>query len=187
MRFCMVIMMVIIVCMQHFTRAEPLDDTMHGITPATWKQRIRAVSKRVQQLRSTPDILIILHFQEIHSFLASTRRGIVQQQIEDEIDFPVDHLDLEPYIIGPPANINANTTGGAGTGVLLIQVQVQIQMQMNLLRPRLHLHLRINYLVLWNIQDRHLIVDITMLQSETRKIIAFTIVIIRKLKMLRII
>ena len=50
------------------------------------------------------------------TFLPSARRGIVQQKIEDEIDFPVDHLDLEPYIIGPPANINANTTGGAGTG-----------------------------------------------------------------------
>ena len=62
----------------------------------------------MQQLRSTPDILII-HFIEIHSFLASTRRGIVQQQIEDEIDFPVDHLALELCLLGPPPNINIHT------------------------------------------------------------------------------
>ena len=49
------------------------------------------------------------------TFLPSARRGIVQQKIEDEIDFPVDHLDLEPYLLGPAANINANTTG-TGTG-----------------------------------------------------------------------
>jgi len=41
------------------------------------------------------------------TFQSSNRRGVVQQKIEDEIDFLAVHLDLEPYLLGPPANINA--------------------------------------------------------------------------------
>jgi len=52
------------------------------------------------QLWSAPDILI-LHLKRF-TYQSSKRYGGVRKgKIEDEVNFPVDHLDLEPYIIGP--------------------------------------------------------------------------------------
>lgn len=84
-------------CLEHFTRQEQLDD--HNAWHCTnCKQRVRAI-KQVQ-LWSVPDILII-HLKRFTFQSLSRKGGICQMKIENEVDFPVDHLDLQSHIIGP--------------------------------------------------------------------------------------
>jgi ubiquitin carboxyl-terminal hydrolase 8 len=84
-------------CLQYFSRKERLDDR-NAWYCTNCKENVNA-TKSVQ-LWSTPDILI-LHLKRF-TYQSSKRYGGVRKgKIEDVVNFPVEHLDLEPYIIGP--------------------------------------------------------------------------------------
>ncbi len=83
-------------CLQHFSREELLDDRNAWFC-TNCKENVNA-TKSVQ-LWNTPDVLV-LHLKRFTYQPSRRYGGIRKGKIEDEVNFPVDRLDLEPYIIG---------------------------------------------------------------------------------------
>lgn len=84
-------------CLEKFTAGEQLDED-NAWYCSSCKKHVCAL--KIMTLWSTPDILI-LHLKRF-TFSASGRRGnIVRAKIKDQVNFPVDGLDLRPYIMGP--------------------------------------------------------------------------------------
>lgn len=84
-------------CLKNFTAGEQLDED-NAWYCSSCKKDVCALKKMA--LWSTPDILI-LHLKRF-TFSASGKRGnIVRAKIKDQVNFPVDGLDLRPFIMGP--------------------------------------------------------------------------------------
>jgi len=84
-------------CLEKFTMGEQLDEQNAWDCP-TCKKKVRALKK--MKLWSTPDILI-LHLKRFTFDTCSERGELVRSKIESVVDFPIDTLDMEPYIEGP--------------------------------------------------------------------------------------
>lgn len=81
--------------LEHFTREEQLDDG-NGWYCSKCRSNVNAI--KCVKLWSTPNILV-LHLKRF-TFRSSKRRGggVLQCKIEDVVDFPVDHLNMEPFM-----------------------------------------------------------------------------------------
>jgi len=84
-------------CLEKFTMGEQLDEQNAWDCP-NCKKKVRALKK--MKLWSTPDILI-LHLKRFTFDTCSERGELVRSKIESVVDFPIDTLDMEPYIEGP--------------------------------------------------------------------------------------
>ena len=84
-------------CLEQFTMGEQLDEQNAWYCP-TCRKNVRAL--KMMKLWSTPDILI-LHLKRFTFDTCSKRGGLVRSKIESVVDFPIDTLDMEPYIQGP--------------------------------------------------------------------------------------
>jgi len=84
-------------CMEQFTIGEQLDEQNTWYCPSC-KGHVCAL--KMMKLWSTPDILVI-HLKRFTFNKCMRRGGLVRSKIEDIVDFPVDRLDMGPYILGP--------------------------------------------------------------------------------------
>ena len=82
-------------CMEKFTEGEQLDENNAWYCP-NCKTHVCAL--KMLALWTIPDILI-LHLKR---FTYETRsHGVVRCKIEENVVFPIDKLDMRPYILGP--------------------------------------------------------------------------------------
>jgi len=84
-------------CLNKFLSHEELDEDN------TWycsncKENVRA--SKVISLWTTPDILIF-HLKRFTFDTCKRRGGLVRSKVDDTVDFPIDGLDMSPYILGP--------------------------------------------------------------------------------------
>jgi len=83
-------------CLKEFTNAEQLD------AQNAWfcsKCSNHVCARKKITLWTTPDILI-LHLKRFHYDRCATG-GLVRNKVENQVIFPVDNLDMAPYIMGP--------------------------------------------------------------------------------------
>jgi len=83
-------------CLKEFTTAEQLDE-QNAWYCSQCKKHVCA--RKLITLWSTPDILIF-HLKRF-KYDKCARRGLVRNKVEDQVTFPVDNLDMSPYIMGP--------------------------------------------------------------------------------------
>ena len=83
-------------CLEKFTEGEQLDENNAWFCP---KCKNHVCALKTMKLWSTPDILI-LHLKRF-TFNTSQLGGLVRSKIEETVEFPVDKLDMSPYILGP--------------------------------------------------------------------------------------
>eukprot|EP00557_Chaetoceros_sp_GSL56_P003453 CAMPEP_0176504690 /NCGR_PEP_ID=MMETSP0200_2-20121128/16076_1 /TAXON_ID=947934 /ORGANISM="Chaetoceros sp., Strain GSL56" /LENGTH=489 /DNA_ID=CAMNT_0017904155 /DNA_START=100 /DNA_END=1569 /DNA_ORIENTATION=+ len=99
-------------CLQNFTGEEQLDDC-NAWYCSNCKVNVNAI--KCVKLWTVPNILV-LHLNRF-TFRSSKRRGggMLQSKIEDVVDFPVDHLNMEPFVHGPKATSSNNDDGSGGS------------------------------------------------------------------------
>ena len=83
-------------CLKEFTDSEILDEENAWYCT---KCKKHVCARKLITLWSTPDILI-LHLKRFR-YEKCARGGIVRNKVEDRVIFPVDNLDMTPYIMGP--------------------------------------------------------------------------------------
>ena len=82
-------------CLEKFTEGEQLDDNNAWYCDTCQKH---VCALKMLALWSVPDILV-LHLKR---FTYEHRgNGVVRNKVEDRVIFPIDSLDLGPYILGP--------------------------------------------------------------------------------------
>ena len=82
-------------CLEKFTEGEQLDEDNAWYCP-NCKKHVCAL--KMLALWSVPDILII----HLKRFTYETRNGsVVRSKMEDTVLFPIDRLDMRPYLLGP--------------------------------------------------------------------------------------
>jgi ubiquitin carboxyl-terminal hydrolase 8 len=82
-------------CLEKFTEGEQLDENNAWYCPSCQKH---VCALKMLALWSVPDILII----HLKRFNYENRGGrVVRSKIEDRVVFPIDNLDMRPYILGP--------------------------------------------------------------------------------------
>ena len=82
-------------CLEKFTEGEQLDSNNAWYCP-NCKKHVCAL--KMLALWSVPDILII----HLKRFMYETKNGrVVRSKMEDKVDFPIDNLDMSPYLLGP--------------------------------------------------------------------------------------
>ena len=83
-------------CLESFTAGERLDEENAWYCPKC-QDHVCALKKMT--LWTTPDILI-LHLKRFTFDTCKRKGGIVRSKIDNKVDFPVDRLDMQPYIMG---------------------------------------------------------------------------------------
>ena len=82
-------------CMEKFTEGEQLDENNSWYCPSC-KKHVCAL--KMLALWTVPDILIV----HLKRFTYEARsHGVVRKKIEEKVIFPIDKLDMTPYILGP--------------------------------------------------------------------------------------
>lgn len=85
-------------CLDQFAAGEQLDEH-NAWYCSTCKKHVCAL--KLITLWNTPDILI-LHLKRFTFEKCPTVDGrLLRKKIEEKVDFPIDRLDLSPYILGP--------------------------------------------------------------------------------------
>ena len=85
-------------CLDQFAVGEQLDEHNAWYCPSC-KRHVCAL-KHIQ-LWNTPDV-IVLHMKRFTFEKCPDEDGkIIRRKIEDTVDFPIDRLDLSPYVYGP--------------------------------------------------------------------------------------
>ena len=82
-------------CLEKFTEGEQLDENNAWYCP-NCKKHVCAL--KMLALWTVPDILIV-HLKRFTYEVRS--HGVVRKKIEDTVSFPIDKLDMRPYILGP--------------------------------------------------------------------------------------
>jgi ubiquitin carboxyl-terminal hydrolase 8 len=83
-------------CLEKFTEGEQLDENNAWYCP-NCKKHVCAL--KMLALWSVPDILII-HLKRF-TYEQKRNGSVVRSKIEDRVVFPVDGLDMSPYLLGP--------------------------------------------------------------------------------------
>lgn len=82
-------------CLEKFTEGEQLDENNAWYCPSC-KKHVCAL--KMLALWSVPDILII----HLKRFTYENKNGgVVRSKMEDKVVFPIDNLDMSPYLLGP--------------------------------------------------------------------------------------
>lgn len=83
-------------CLELFTAGERLDEENAWYCP---KCDTHVCALKKMTLWTTPDILII-NLKRFTFDTCKRKGGIVRSKIDNKVDFPVDRLDMQPYIMG---------------------------------------------------------------------------------------
>ena len=84
-------------CLGAFTEGEQLDEQNAWYCPSCHKH---VCALKMIALWSVPDILI-LHLKRFTFDHCHQSGNVVRSKIEDKVIFPIDHLDMREYILGP--------------------------------------------------------------------------------------
>lgn len=84
-------------CLEKFTEGEQLDEHNAWYCP-NCKKHVCAL--KMIALWSVPDILI-LHLKRFTFNHCNISGNVVRDKVEDKVVFPIDRLDMRPYILGP--------------------------------------------------------------------------------------